>query len=126
MNTKILLVEKNLMLSRFMTEELNSEDYFYVMSHLKDERNVVNYLSTNFVDVLIMDFFQTNGLELVGRIKKQFPELKIICFSTMQDGFFPNRIVELGASIYLSKYDTNIKKMKQAIRQLVTTEKLTC
>jgi DNA-binding NarL/FixJ family response regulator len=112
---KILLVEKNLILSNTIREHLNKDEQFDVVGISKEGNEALEFLKTNPIDIVIMDYQQTNGLVVTEQIKKTYPNISIIGFSS-DFGASSNRMVELGASSYLSKYETSLEELKTEIK----------
>ena len=64
-----------------------------------------------------MDYMQTNGLVVVDQITKEFPTIKIIGFSTNGENDINDRFLELGGYCYLSKYCTDLQRLKEKIKE---------
>ena len=112
---KILLVEKNIILSNTIKEHLNKDEQLNVIGISKEGNEALEFLKINSVDIVVMDYQQTNGLVVTEQIKKQYPNINIIGFSS-DFGAASNRMVELGASSYLSKYETSLEELKTEIK----------
>jgi DNA-binding NarL/FixJ family response regulator len=112
---KILLVEKNLILSNTIREHLNKDEQLNVVGISKEGNEALEFLKTNPIDIIILDYQQTNGLVVTQQMKKTYPNINIIGFSSDFDTA-SNRMIELGASSYLSKYETSLEELITEIK----------
>tara|TARA_R110001592_G_scaffold45430_1_gene145162 strand:- start:2094 stop:2456 length:363 start_codon:yes stop_codon:yes gene_type:complete len=113
---KILLLEKNVIFSKTLEYHLNKDKLFDVVAICKEGSEVVKFLNTNPVDVILIDPNQSNGYVMTVQVKKEFPKIIIIGFS--DDGeYSKNRMLEFGAASYLSKYDTSINELIAEIKR---------
>lgn len=71
------------------------------------------------IDVILMDIKMPimNGVEATKKIKKDYPNIKIIILTTFKDDSFIFDALEYGASGYLLK-DTPPEKISEAIREV--------
>jgi DNA-binding NarL/FixJ family response regulator len=65
----------------------------------------IPFLKENPVDLVLLDINlpDVNGIELCRRIKKEFPEMKVLALSTFSDRSYISRMIDSGASGYLIK-----------------------
>ena len=113
---KILLVEKNLILSNTLTNLLNQDKELDVIGICKEGNEAIDFLAKAPVDVIVIDPNQSNGFVITLQITKEFPNIKIIGFS--DDGQnSKKRMLEFGAANYLSKYDTTLKELITEIKK---------
>jgi len=114
---KILLVEKNLILSDTLTNLLNQDKELDVVGICKEGNEAIDFLTNNPVDVIVIDPNQSNGFVITVQITKEFPNTKIIGFSA--DGQnSKKRMLEFGAVNHLSKYDTSLKELITEIKKI--------
>lgn len=113
---KILLVEKNLIFSNTLVNLLNQDEQLNVVGSCKIGNEIIPFLNTNSVDVIVIDPNQSNGFVITVQLTKEFPTIKVIGFSG--DGQnSKNRMLEYGACSYLSKYDTTLKELSAEIKK---------
>jgi DNA-binding NarL/FixJ family response regulator len=112
----ILLVEKNLILSNTLTNLLTQDKELNVIGVCRHGNKVVEFLNKHSVDIILIDPNQTNGFVITVQITKEFPNIKIIGYSTNGESS-KKRMLEFGASSYLSKYDTNLNDLKNEIKK---------
>jgi DNA-binding NarL/FixJ family response regulator len=53
--------------------------------------------------VLDLNFEEGNAIAWIKEIKTDFPEVKIIIFSSFDESIYKNRVLSLGASAFISK-----------------------
>jgi DNA-binding NarL/FixJ family response regulator len=114
----ILLIERNIILIDHLKEQFEQDKELNYVGTFSDEKQVMAFLEKNPLDVIVMDYLQTNGLVLTDSISKKFPAIKIIGFS-IEDGHYSKRLLELGATVYLSKFETTLI-------ELITQIKICC
>jgi DNA-binding NarL/FixJ family response regulator len=112
---KILLAEKNIIFSNALTKLLSQAKNLNVVGVCKEGNDIIEFLNTNPVDVIVIDPNQSNGFVITVQIKKEFPTIKIIGYSADGEST-KKRMLEFGASCYLSKYDTDIEELKSEIK----------
>lgn len=122
---KILLVEKNLILSSTLNEHLNKDEQINVVNICKEGNQALEFLKENSVDVVIMDFLQTNGLVVTQQISHNYPDVKIIGFSTYESDDYPNQMIKLGADKCLSKYSTTMQDLLDELKKTVREHGIT-
>ena len=67
------------------------------------------------MDVILIDPTQSNGFVITAQVKTDFPTVKIIGFSNDGESS-KKRMLELGASSYLSKYETSLEELKTIVQ----------
>ena len=77
---------------------------------------IFNFLKENRVDIILceIDLPKLNGLTALRRLKKDFPEVKTIMFSSQPEGIYAINTIKAGADGYLSK-TAGIIALKEAI-----------
>ena len=72
-------------------------------------------------DVVLMDIRMPgiDGLEATRRLLRSYPDLKVIAVTACEEDPFPTRLMQAGASGYLTK-GADLNEMVQAIRQVFT------
>jgi DNA-binding NarL/FixJ family response regulator len=112
---KILLVEKNIIFSNALTKLLNKDDKLDVLGVCKEGNDIIEFLTTTPIDVIVIDPNQSNGFVITVQIKKEFPTIKIIGYSAEGEST-KKRMLAFGASSYLSKYEANIEDVIAEIK----------
>ena len=116
---KILLVEKNIIFSETLTNELGKDEELTVVGVCREGNDIIDFLNKNAIDIIIIDPNQTNGFVVTVQIKKEFPRIKIIGYSAQREST-KHRMLAFGASSYLSKYETNIEELISEIKHCYT------
>ena len=121
MMIKVLLVERNVILRNHLLDVLSHDEYLDIIEWCTEGCEVIRFLKENEVDIILMDHLQTNGLVITAQIKRDYPSVKIIGFSTDDINDSSNRLIELGATSYLSKYDTSLEDLIAEIKSLTNS-----
>ena len=79
------------------------------------------------VDVVLMDVRMPGigGLEATRKIHQHNPELKVIAVTICEDGVFPGKLMEAGASGYVTK-GVRMDEMVRAIRMVYDGRRYIC
>lgn len=77
---------------------------FQVVARFIDAKSALNYVKSNPVDVVMTDISmpEMNGIELTKELK-QFPDLKIVLFSSYKDYDYMRAAIQYGIIDYLLK-----------------------
>lgn len=114
---KILLVEKNLIISNTLKESFNQDKQLNLVGICKEGNEAIEFLNTNAIDVLLMDPNQTNGMVATAQIHKEFPDVRIIGFSDSNEKESSSQMVSLGAYKHLSKFHTDVNELITEIKE---------
>jgi DNA-binding NarL/FixJ family response regulator len=100
----LLRKEKNIV---FVHESLNGEDAF-------------EYLSNNQMDLLITDISMPgiSGTELTKKVKKQFPQIKVLVLTMFNDPSIISEILQAEAEGYILK-NTGKQELLNAINKIM-------
>ena len=76
-------------------------------------------------DVMLLDMKMPgiDGREVIRRLKKSNPDIKIIVLTSVTSDPFPGRLLQLGAMGYLTK-ESSMEEMVQAIRKVMQGQKV--
>src|SRR6185503_17882805 len=80
---RIYLVDDHKIFVKGIASILEGEPDMQVIGHTYDGESALSFLRVNDVDVLITDVHMPglNGIELAGKIKEEFPEMRVIGLS---------------------------------------------
>lgn len=84
-------------------------------------KELLAYLPTSAIDILLMDIQmpEVNGIDLCKQVVRQFPQIKIIAFSSFDDSTFVKQIFRCGAKGYLLK-NTDKQTIVKAIESIMS------
>ena len=89
-------------LRNMVKDILNSQGYEVLQA--KDGEECMDTLAKEQVDILILDInMPGNGLEILERVKKDYPELPVLMLSVMADDKTVKKTLELGAAGFVAK-----------------------
>ena len=115
---KIVLIEKNIILSHHLKEAFDQDQKLHLVSICTEGNELMKLLITQPVDVVLIDYLQTNGFVVTHELNKNYPHIKVIGFSEYESDAYNNRIIELGASKNLSKYQTSLAQLVKIIKSV--------
>ena len=93
----------------------NSRNTKFV-GHLKQSKAVLEYIKTHQVDILLteINLENINGITLIKRIKRHYPEVKIIVFTSEAETIYGANVIKSGASGFVSKTE-DLRVLDKAI-----------
>jgi len=122
-NPLIFIIEDSIVYKDLITGYLKTNKY----SSLKQYKNGDECLKDLHLkpDLIILDYVSTgmNGLELMRKVQKDYPEIDFIFLSGQNDVEVAVQIMKLGAADYIVKNDEAPKKLLKSINTLVSTTK---
>jgi len=107
---KILLVDDHRLLLDLLADTLNGEEDFNVVGKITDAKEAINFCETLKPDLIIMDIYtenSSNGISYGEKIKKIYPEIKIIIMTGVLDTNFINSARDANLDSFIYK---NIEK----------------
>lgn len=106
---KIFLVDDHAMLLDGMRKIINDQANMQVVGAATDAEDALLRLETSGADILITDYNLPNmsGLDLIKKVKKLYPEMKIIVLSMHDEGSIVRSVLLEGISGYVLKSDTH-------------------
>jgi len=102
---KILIVDDHQILIDGIEAMLQDVDNFEVVGKLLDGKLALSYLTTNRVDILLTDLYmpKMTGIELTQKVKKEFPDIKILALSVSYDVSIVHDLMDAGISGFILK-----------------------
>lgn len=103
--TKVLLVDDHKMVLDSLSMLLSNSDEFDVVATFTDGREVLPFLRTNEVDLVITDsrMPEISGLDLCSQIFAYRPDFRIVMISMIEDPAEIRKAMDLGIKAYLPK-----------------------
>jgi DNA-binding NarL/FixJ family response regulator len=102
---KILIVDDHQILIDGIEAMLQDVDNFEVVGKLLDGKIALSYLMHNQVDILLTDLYmpKMTGIELTQKVKKDFPEVKVLALSVSYDVSIVHDLMDAGISGFILK-----------------------
>lgn len=113
---KILVIDDHQVLRHGIINLLHCVDNFQVVQEASNGKIALELLEEYFVDVVLLDVEMPimNGTETLIHIKKKFPFVKVIMFTSHQELFLSNYYLNLGADAFLVK-NSSFEKISETI-----------
>jgi two-component system response regulator NreC len=118
---KILLADDHNMVREGFRSLIEKAADMQVVAEANNGRMAVLQAKEHMPNIIIMDIAmpELNGIEATRQILGQMPSIKVIALSMHSDRRFVLRMLEVGASGYLTKEDTS-KELFEALRTVLT------
>ncbi|WP_017444619.1 UvrY/SirA/GacA family response regulator transcription factor [Gayadomonas joobiniege] len=116
---KILLVDDHIMVSSGMGRILNDERGFSVLATVGSGEEAVQFCRKHNPDIVLMDIHMPGigGMEATKKILRYCPDTRVIVVSVHTENPMPAKVMQLGASGFLSK-DALPEEVIKAIRKV--------
>lgn len=89
-------------LRHMVKDILNSQGYEVLQA--KDGEECLDILTKTQIDILLLDInMPGNGLEILKKVKEEYPELPVLMLSAMADDKIVKKTLELGANGFVAK-----------------------
>ncbi len=124
MSTKIILADDHRIVRDGLKPLLDRQPDMEVVALANNGREAVKLTQELKPDVVLMDISMPdlNGIEATLQIVSQCPEVKIIALSMNYDREYVTKMLEAGASGYLTK-DCSLEELVAAIRIVIAGKK---
>ncbi|WP_435354005.1 response regulator [Emticicia sp. SJ17W-69] len=102
---KIFIVDDHQILIDGIESMLKGISEFEVVGKSLDGNLALDFLSDNQVDVLLTDLYmpKMTGIELTQKVKKNFPEVKVLALSVSYDVSIVHDLIDAGISGFIIK-----------------------
>ena len=102
---RVLIAENHPDLSEVMAQIINSEPDMHCVGQVSSASEVIPAVRTSDADVLILDLMLQggSGLSLIGDLKSQAPELRIVVFSGLANDELARETKQRGAAAFVTK-----------------------
>ncbi|MBQ9855311.1 MAG: response regulator transcription factor, partial [Clostridia bacterium] len=105
----VLIVEDDPMARKLMEIFVSASSRYRLVPSIDSAAMAERYCMTNPVDLILMDVqtaLDANGLEFSGKIKKRFPNTKIIIITSQPEFSYIKRAKEIGVDSFWYKEPT--------------------
>lgn len=102
---KLLLCDDHPLVIEGLKLILKGDARFHIQGEVHNGQEALDFLSQNEIDILLMDINMPvlNGLETAKIIKTDYPDLKVIMLSMLNDSHIIKHLIEQGIKAYLLK-----------------------
>lgn len=117
---KLILVDDHQIILDGLRFLFSSIEHVEVVATFTDSRQVIPFLQTNEVDILVADLHMPylTGIDLILQARQLFPELKVLLLTMAEDAGHIREAVKAGVHGYVLK-KTNKSDLEKAIRYLM-------
>ncbi len=121
---KILLIDDHQVLLDSLRLLLKSIENIEVVGAISDSRNVLKFLETQEVDVIISDLHMPHlsGIDLTLQLRKTNPSIKILLLTMAEDAQHIREALKAGVHGYILK-KTGKDEIEKAIEKLMSGKK---
>ncbi len=102
---KVLIVDDHPMVLQGMKSMLTEISFVEIAGIAANAYEAIEHIKLTAPDIVITDINmpEISGIELTFKIKKEFPQVKIIAMSTFKERSYISQMIQNGASGYLVK-----------------------
>ncbi len=124
---KVVLVDDHELVRTGIEALLNSEEDLEVVGVSDCGEAVLDLLDKITPDVILMDINMPGigGVEACRRVLHEYPEVRVIALSVLNDGPIPQQLLKLGALGFISK-GSPVNEMVAAIRSVHEGKRYLC
>ena len=114
---KILLVDDHKLIRDALKSYFEDDPEFEIVAEAGNGQEALILLRDIEVDVVMMDISMPvmDGIECTENITRDYPEVKVLALSMMNDGQFIKKMLNAGASGYILK-NSGEEEIKKALR----------
>ena len=104
---KLVIIDDDCLVSSALKTILETDQEVFVSATGTDGADAVRLYREHLPDIILMDIRMKNmnGLEATAKIRKDFPDAKILLLTTFSDDEYIVKALQLGAKGYLLKQD---------------------
>lgn len=121
MPVRIFIVDDHPMVVAGLKALLGQLENIEVTGAAENAFDTISFLKKNTVDIMLLDINlpDINGIDLCKKIRKEFPEIKILGISTFSERSYISRMIGNGASGYLIK-SASAEEIADAIQTVLS------
>lgn len=118
--SKILIVDDHPLICEALSRAINIEPDMLVVAITENARSAYDAVKQYAPDLVILDLSlpDHNGLELIGRLKSEYPQLPALVLSTHDEVTHAARAIHMGAKGYIMKNE-KIETIITAVRHVL-------
>lgn len=124
---KIAITDDHPLLLEGLKNILSQDQSLQIMGCYQDAKSLNDGLHENPIDVLLLDInlADSNGIDLLKPLKKDYPEMQIIILSVHNEYAVINTALQEGALGYIQK-NAGVDEILTGIKTVVQGDKYTC
>ena len=124
---RILIVDDHQLVRLGTRRLLEAEEGFEIVGEADSGETAIEQVRALSPDVVLMDVQMPGmgGLEATRRCLRVDPDLRVIVVTLHEEQPFPSRMLDAGASGYLTK-NAGIEEMTRAIRRVMSGQRYLC
>lgn len=117
---KVLVADNHPIVRAGLNSVIKSSKTADVIGNVSTTSELFDFLSKEKVDIILleMDIPEINGITALRKLKKDFPEVKVLIFSGQPEDVYALSTLRAGASGYLSK-NADVLLISEAISKIV-------
>jgi DNA-binding NarL/FixJ family response regulator len=121
MKQKIYLLDDHPIVIEGLKQILNAQEDMEVVGSAEDANVGLQQIAKVKPDVLVMDITlrDRSGVELIKKVRAQFPKLHVFVYSMHDENVYAERCLRAGAMGYLMKGESSTRLL-QGIRQVIS------
>jgi DNA-binding NarL/FixJ family response regulator len=106
-----------------LVSELGKHREYKVLFSVSEKKVILKQLSVTLPDVLIMDILMpdTTGIEAFKEVLREFPDLRIIAYTSLNSPLIVELLLKAGVKGYLNK-NHSFDELKEAISEVYNDE----
>lgn len=119
MKGKIVIVDDHKIIRDGLLAIFKRNRSFEVIFDTDNEGDLLHFLEHNRPDIILMDIHlhSSNGIDITARVKKLYPDIKIIMHTMSDDEYNIQKVREIGAEGYVLK-SSGQKELEDAIEKV--------
>lgn len=127
MKIQVVITDDHPIVTQGFKHFLSTESDIEVCAIFSDGKSLLNWLSDNTTDILLLDIYlkDSNGLELCKKISEEHPDIGIIAISGQDEGIVISQMLQNGALGYVLK-NAESEEITEGIRAVFRREKYLC
>lgn len=117
--TTLLLVDNHPIVRKGLEFVFANSETIQIKASVDNGEDIFNYLQNYPIDVILteVDLPKLNGLTALRRLKREYPKIKVILFSSQPEEVYAISAIKLGADGYLNK-SASVITLKEAIEKV--------
>ena len=115
---RVLVVDDQTISRQLFESFIASSERYELAASVSTARYADSYCATGKVDLVLMDVVMndgSNGLDTAQRIKKSYPEIKVIVVTSMPDSLFLTRARRIGVDSFWYKEAQAVPMLEIAV-----------